>query len=70
MDTSLPYKNHARSWLGYGNECCHKCPQGEVGSPCWVLYGKPMSKQRHWDVSPLWAHVDESTASLVRKIRT
>lgn len=65
---SLPYKNHARSRLGLGNCCCRKCPQGEVGSPCRVLYGKPMPKRHIREHTPFESHFDGSTAIHIRKI--
>lgn len=68
MTASLPYKNHARSRLGLGNGSCHKCPQGEVGSPCWVLYGKPTPKQHIREHTPFESHFDGSTAIHRRKI--
>lgn len=68
MTASLPYNNHARSRLGLGNGSCRKCPQGEVGSPCWVLYGKPTPKQHIREHTPFESHWNESTAVLIRKI--
>lgn len=64
---SLPYKNHARSRLGFGNGSCCKYPQGEVGSPYWLLYGKPTSELYHLCESSFKCHLDESTASQGRK---
>ena len=60
---SLPYNNHARSRLVFGNGNCFKCPQGEVGSPCWVLYGKPTPKQHYLNAFPFESLLDESTDS-------
>lgn len=68
MTASLPDKNHARSRLGLGNGSCRKCPQGEVGSPCWVLYGKPTPKQHIREHTPFESHFDRSTAIHIRKI--
>lgn len=68
MTASLPDKNHARSRLGLGNGSCRRCPQGEVGSPCWVLYGKPTPKQHNREHTPFESHFDGSTAIHIRKI--
>lgn len=68
MTASLPYKNHARSRLGLGNGSCRKCPQGEVGSPCWVLYGKPTPKRHIREHTPFESNFDGSTAVHIRKI--
>ncbi len=55
--------------LDSATEVVANARRGGVGSPCWVLYGKPTSKQHHLDVS-LLGPGEETTASLVRKIGT
>lgn len=54
--------------LGSATEVVANARRGEVGSPCWVLYGKPTPKQHIREHTPFESHFDGSTAIHRRKI--
>lgn len=54
--------------LDSATEVVANARRGEVGSPCWVLYGKPTPKQHIREHTPFESHFDGSTAIHIRKI--